>query len=187
MPGCDCLIQVAKGKGRIRMAQNCCKNCCIGSYFFTVSQCDKESDLLIDHIDLLWEAISDVRCRYPFYLDAIVVLPEHLHAIMTLPAGDNDHMSRWQEIKKMFTRKMEQHYGTKVTSPWQDGYKERAISDNDDYRYYIDYIHYNPVRHGHVKKVRDWPYSSFDRFVRANIYNVDWNGCQKYSNSGRCC
>lgn len=169
------------------MTESCCGNCCIGTYFFTVSQSDKETDLIVDHIDLLWEAISEANSRYPFYLDAIVVLPDHLHALMTLPAGDNDHVSRWWEIKEIFTRKLEKHSGTKIPSPWQDGYKYRAISGSDDYRYYVDYIHCNPVRHGHVMRVRDWPYSSFDRFVKAKIYNVDWNGCQSLSNSWEYC
>lgn len=169
------------------MSQGCYSNCCTGSHFFTVSQSKKGVEILVDNIDLLWEAISESRTRYPFYLDAIVVLPDHLHALMTLPVGDNDHISRWKEVRTRFTEKLEKHYGTKIASPWQDGYKHRAISGSDDYRYCVDYIHYNPVKHGFVVKVRDWPFSSFDRFVKANVYNVDWNGCETMGSNWKCC
>ena len=158
------------------LRQRCC-NIGTGCYFFTVSLCDKDSELLVSNIDLLWESIADVRSEKPFYLDAVVVLPDHLHAIMTLPGGDTDHKSRWRAIKEIFNRKLAKQFGRQIASPWQESYLEQPLCDHDDYRYCVDYIHCNPVKHGHVRKVRDWPYSSFDRFVNANIYPVNWNGC----------
>jgi putative transposase len=152
-------------------------------YFFTVNLADRKSCLLISHIGELRAAFRYVRQRHPFVLDAIVVLPEHLHAIWTLPEGDADFSVRWRLIKSAFSRALP---AGETVSPsraakgergiWQRRYWEHTLRDEKDFERHVDYIHFNPVKHGHVRRVKDWPYSSFARMVRSGTYPVDWAG-----------
>src|SRR5215211_3224537 len=126
-----------------------------GSYFFTVNLCDRRSRLLIERIGALRSAFRDVRTCHPFSIDAIVVLPDHLHAIWTLPDGDADFPLRWRLIKSTFSRSLPQ--GEQVSASrrekgergiWQRRYWEHVLRDDADYAAYMDYIHFNPVKHG---------------------------------------
>ena len=153
------------------------------SYFFTVNLRDRRSDLLVREIDLLRATVRATRARHPFHIDAWVVLPEHMHCIWTLPAGDRDFAGRWQIIKAALSRRLPEH-GTPNAAQaargergiWQRRYWEHLIRDDLDYRRHFDYLHYNPVKHGHVPRVADWPWSSFHRAVRDGIYAPDWAG-----------
>jgi putative transposase len=162
-----------------------------GSYFFTVNLCDRRSRLLIERIGALRSAFRDVRTCHPFSIDAIVVLPDHLHAIWTLPDGDADFALRWRLIKSTFSRSLPQ--GEQVSASrrgkgergiWQRRYWEHVLRDDADYAAYMDYIHFNPVKHGHVSRVRDWPYSSFHRMVRLGVYPHDWGGDRRDAPGG---
>ena len=143
-----------------------------GTYFFTVTLRDRSSHLLVDRIDELRAAMRGVRGHHPFTIDAMVVLPEHLHAIWTLPENDADYSLRWRLIKRQFTDTIGQ-------SSWQSRFWEHRIRDDDDYARHVDYIHWNPVKHGYVMQVRDWPHSSFHRFVRDGLLPTDWGGSAK--------
>jgi|SRR3989344_6726643 len=154
-----------------------------GSYFFTVNLVERRSRLLTDHIGLLRAAFRYTRARHPFSMDAIVVLPDHLHAIWTLPPGDADYALRWRLIKTYFSRNLamgERRSKSRTTKGergiWQRRYWEHTLHDERDYARHVDYIHINPVKHGHVERVVDWPYSSFHRFVRLGIYPASWSG-----------
>ncbi|TVT78546.1 MAG: transposase [Denitromonas halophila] len=140
-----------------------------GTYFFTVTLADRRSQALIEHVALLRKAVCRVRTARPFHIDAWVVLPDHLHAVWTLPEGDADYSSRWREIKKAFTR-------TVGGSVWQRGFWEHTLRDERDCAAHIDYVHINPLKHGLVARVADWPYSSFHRAVAQGLYPVDWTG-----------
>jgi putative transposase len=161
------------------------------SFFFTVNLADRRQRLLVERVDLLRGAFRDVRQRHPFTIEAIVVLPEHLHAIWTLPDGDADFALRWRQIKSAFARQVPT--GERVTSSraekgergiWQRRYWEHTLRDEQDFARHADYIHFNPVKHGHVKRVKDWPYSSFHLMVRLGIYPEDWAGDQANSDRG---
>jgi putative transposase len=161
------------------------------SFFFTVNLADRRQRLLIERIDLLRAAFKRVRRRHPFTIEAIVVLPEHLHTIWTLPEGDADFALRWRQIKSAFARQVPT--GERVSSSradksergvWQRRYWEHTLRDEEDFARHADYIHFNPVKHGHVKRVKDWPYSSFHRLVRLGLYPDDWAGDQADSDSG---
>ena len=154
-----------------------------GSYFFTVNPADRRRMLLTDHIDLLRAAFRQARARHPFTVEAAVVLPDHLHAIWTLPDGDTDFATRWRLIKSGFSRALPS--GEPISASraakaergiWQRRYWEHTLRDEDDFSLHLDYIHFNPVKHGHVVRVRDWPFSSFRRWVRLGIYPLDWAG-----------
>ena len=152
-----------------------------GSFFFTVNLADRRSRLLAARVDLLREAFRYVRLRHRFSLDAIVVLPDYLHAIWTLPPGDADCAMRWRLIKAFFSRGIEA--GEQISASrerkgergiWQRRYWEHTLRDERDFERRCDYIHFNPVKHGHVRAAAEWPHSSFHRFVKLGIYSADW-------------
>jgi putative transposase len=154
-----------------------------GTYFFTVNLADRNRTLLVDHIDTLREAFRDVKAAHPFEIDAIVIMPEHLHTIWTLPDGDHDFSQRWRQIKSAFSReiaKEEQISKSRLRKQergiWQRRFWEHAIRNEEDFRRHVDYIHFNPVKHGYVQNVSDWPHSSFHRYVRLGVLPEDWAG-----------
>ncbi len=155
-----------------------------GSYFFTVNLQDRQSKLLIDHIDLLREAFRTVRSQQPFSIIAIVILPEHIHTIWELPPDDDNYSSRWRAIKSLFTRSLVKK-GVELSknkkgeySLWQRRFWEHTIRDENDLQRHVDYIHYNPVKHGWVDSVKEWEYSSFHRYVKLGWIGEDWGGDQ---------
>ncbi|OAI02401.1 REP-associated tyrosine transposase [Methylomonas methanica] len=154
-----------------------------GTYFFTVNLADRNQTLLTDHIEVLRQSLRTVKQKHPFTIEAIVVLPEHLHAIWTLPDGDDDFSLRWRQIKSVFSRHFET--GEKISNSrmlknergiWQRRFWEHRIKDDNDFARHVDYIHFNPVKHGHVATVAGWPYSSFHQFVYQGILPMDWGG-----------
>jgi putative transposase len=154
-----------------------------GSYFFTVNLADRRLQLLIEHIGLLRTAFRYTRMRHPFTIEAIVVLPDHLHAIWTLPDGDADYAMRWRLIKSTFSRGMpiaqpisRSRFSKGERGIWQRRYWEHTLCDDDDFARHVDYIHFNPVKRGYVGRVKDWQYSSFHRMVRLGLCPEDWAG-----------
>jgi putative transposase len=154
-----------------------------GSFFFTVNLAERHLRSLTDHIDKLRTAFRETRQRHPFTIDAIVVLPDHLHAVWTLPGGDADFATRWRLIKSAFSRSLTS--GERISDSraakgergiWQRRYWEHTIRDENDFARHLDYVHINPVKHRLVVRVRDWPYSSFHRLVKLGVYPEDWAG-----------
>ncbi|MBU2964839.1 transposase [Amphritea sp. 2_MG-2023] len=153
-----------------------------GTYFFTVNCAERHNQsLLTDHISSLRKIFRNVKHHHPFKIDAIVVLPEHLHCIWTLPPGDMDFKTRWALIKAGFSREIPATEARSLSRMkrgergiWQRRYWEHLIRDERDLRHHIDYIHWNPVKHGWVSRVCDWPYSSFHRYVKRGVYPENW-------------
>ena len=154
------------------------------TWFFTVNLAERRGNrLLVERIDVLREAFAQVKINHPFMIDAIVILPEHLHCIMSLPARDSDFATRWGLIKAHFSRNIEKGERISVSrikrgerGLWQRRFWEHLIRDEADYRQHIDYIHWNPVKHGWVQYVKDWPHSSFHDYVRRGFYPDNWGG-----------
>ncbi len=151
-----------------------------GTYFFTVTLADRQSTILVDHVDSLRAAFRLARSERPFGVDAMVVLPDHLHAILTLPPTDSDFPGRWRRIKGHFSTSIISS-GAPITrhkngdlALWQRRYWEHTIRDEKDFERHLDYIHFNPVKHRLVTRVRDWPHSSFHLHVRKGILPPDW-------------
>ncbi len=151
------------------------------TYFFTVNLAERQRTLLVDHVDLLRAVFQHVKTVHPFHIDAMVILPDHLHALWTLPEGDADYPVRWALIKAGFSRRIpkgerqnESRLAKGERGIWQRRYWEHLIRDDSDYARHVDYIHYNPVKHGYVRYAKDWPYSSFHRYVRSRILPADW-------------
>lgn len=154
-----------------------------GTYFFTVNLLDRRSGLLVAHIDALRESVRRARLRKPFHVDAWVVLPDHMHCLWTLPEGDADFPRRWFAIKRAFSAALPASEPRSPTMArrgergvWQRRYWEHVIRDERDYAIHMDYVHFNPVRHGLVANVSDWPYSSFRRCVALGMYPMEWLG-----------
>jgi putative transposase len=154
-----------------------------GVFFFTVTVADRSSGLLVRQIDRLRRIYASVQKRYPFETVAICILPDHLHAIWALPPGDNDYPMRWNVIKAGFSRglyeiapRSSSKLARRERGLWQRRYWEHAIRDDTDLERHVSYVHFNPVKHGHVSQVRDWPYSSFHRYVAQGILPADWSG-----------
>jgi putative transposase len=158
------------------------------TYFFTVVT-ESRAPILVSGIarKALRGAIRSCSQELPFQIKAIVLIPEHLHAIWTLPSDDADYSKRWGIIKKTFTNAYLESGGLEqsVTAGkkrqrrrgvWQPRFWEHMIRDETDFDRHFDYVHYNPVKHGHVTCVKDWPFSSFHRWVRSGVYPPDW-GC----------
>ena len=154
-----------------------------GIYFFTVNLLDRSSNLLTLHLDALRDAVRATRAVRPFHIDAWVVLPDHLHCLWTLPPGDDDFSIRWKAIKIRFVQSLppiEPRSDVRTRRGergiWQRRFWEHVIRDEADYVRHVDYIHFNPVKHGWSGSVRDWPYSTFHRWVAAGVYPPDWAG-----------
>ncbi len=152
-----------------------------GTYFFTVNLLERKSRLLVDHIALLRESVRAVKMRRPFHIDAWVVLPDHLHAVWTLPEGDSDYSGRWRLIKIAFAKglpKTERRSAIRLAKGergiWQRRFWEHTIRDDADYVAHVDYVNINPLKHGLVERVADWRDSSFHRDVARGLYPVDW-------------
>jgi putative transposase len=153
------------------------------TWFFTLALANRQSTLLTDHVHLLRTCFGQVMQRHPWTLDAIVILPDHLHALCTLPANDADYALRWRQIKSAFSRALPRsetisrsRLGKGERGIWQRRYWEHRIRDEADFNRHVDYIHNNPRKHGHVSRVADWPWSSFHRYVREGILPTDWAG-----------
>ncbi|UVE17253.1 transposase [Pseudomonas sp. LS44] len=154
-----------------------------GTFFFTVNLADRSQTLLTDHIDALRASVRHVRSLHPFEILAMVVLPDHLHALWRLPENDTNYPLRWSLIKAGFSRAIG-HLETVTLSRrlkrergiWQRRYWEHQIRDEQDLARHIDYIHGNPLKHGYVSRAVDWPYSSIHRYAREGVVTPDWSG-----------
>ena len=153
-----------------------------GTYFFTATLLDRSSSYLIDYSDLLLKSVQSVKSKSHFDEVATVVLPDHLHTIWKLPYDDFDYPGRWKAIKSLFTRSLVKS-GVPLEKNtrgeyllWQRRYWEHTIMDEQDLKAHIDYIHYNPVKHGYVDKVSTWTHSSFQRYVQEGLLPDEWGG-----------
>ena len=157
-----------------------------GTFFFTVVTAGR-APLFHDESarNLLGNCFREERATRPFSVDAIVLLPDHLHALWTLPPGNFDFSTRWSSLKARFTREWLASGGAEQDllpgqhreerrGVWQPRSLEHTIRDEDDLIRHTDYIHFNPVKHGLVACPRDWPWSSFRRYVRLGDYPLDW-------------
>ena len=154
-----------------------------GWFFFTVTLADRSSDLLVRHIERLRGAYAAALRRDAFETIAICILPDHLHAIWALPLDDSDFSRRWSLIKHDFScglpedaRRSRSKCARREKGIWQRRFWEHAIRDERDLSRHVDYIHFNPVKHGLVSRACDWPHSSFHRYVARGFLPRDWGG-----------
>lgn len=155
------------------------------TYFFTVVTYNRQRIFCnTEMVMALRDAFKTVMQKRPFEVDAVVVLPDHMHCIWTLPDGDIDYSARWSIIKRTFTQCISEtvrmahptvsRLKRREGAVWQRRFWEHQIRDERDYQMHCDYIHYNPVKHGVACAPKDWPHSSFEKFVSAGCYDYDW-------------
>jgi len=161
-------------------------------FFFTVVTHERRKILTTDRgKSALRTAIRTVRAEHPFRITAMVLLPDHLHAVWVLPPGDSDYSSRWRLLKACFTRLWTGSGGDEgLVAPsrrrsgergiWQRRFYEHACRDHDDLKRCIDYIHVNPLKHRLVDRVIEWPWSSFHRYIRLGEYLSDWGSHEEW-------
>ncbi len=157
-----------------------------GTFFFTVKLADPKSHVLVEYINLLREAYVFVQKRYPFKTMAVCMLPNHIGAIWALPDGDDDYSLCWRLLKARFSNHfptMEQRSESKQQRHekgiWQRRFYEHTIRDEANLRRCVDYVSFNPVKHGLVDAVKDWPFSSFHRDTGNGLFPLDWGGTQE--------
>jgi len=155
-----------------------------GTYFFTVNLLQRQgNNLLIQYVGLLREVVRSVRQRHPFIIHGWVVLPDHMHCVIELPPDDADFATRWRLIKMEFSKalpKTERRSKVRLSRGergiWQRRYWEHLIRDDADFHAHMDYVHINPLKHSLVRRVGDWPHSTFHRLVEQGVYPPDWAG-----------
>lgn len=155
-----------------------------GTWFFTVTCLGRyDNDLRVKNIGILRRSVGTVKRSYPFAIHAWVVLPDHLHCVISLPEGDTDFATRWRLIKAGFSKGLPEREWVSDTrrrrgerGVWQRRYWEHLIRDDADFQAHVDYCHINPLKHGLVERVGDWPYSTFHRMVEQGVYPGDWAG-----------
>ena len=159
-----------------------------GTYFFTCVTYHRQRILTSDlGRKCLREAIEIVRGDHPFEIVATVLLPDHWHSVWTLPPGDDRYPLRWMRIKEEFTKAWLNAGGAEISQThsrsrhryrgiWHKRYWEHTVRDENDLKRCVDYVHWNPRKHELVAAVRDWPYSSFHRFVELGEYDAEWGG-----------
>jgi putative transposase len=152
-------------------------------WFFTHNLLDRRQTLLVDRVDALRQAFEETQKKYPFDIAAIVVLPDHLHAIWTLPPDDADFSTRWRLIKTRFAKSLPRRERRSAVRKergergiWQRRFWEHLIRDDADYARHVEYCYFNPIKHGHARRAQDWPHSSFHRDVRHGLFPLDWAG-----------
>ncbi len=159
-----------------------------GSFFFTVVT--ERRQKILTNADVrcaLREGIQQVRQTLPFNIDGWVLLPDHMHCIWTLPADDADFSTRWRMVKRHVTVACGKHYfrpelmtarrtEKQCGTLWQPRYWEHCLREDEDVRAHLDYLHWNPVKHGLVEHVAEWPWSSFHRYAASGVYSRDWGG-----------
>ena len=157
-----------------------------GQYFFTVVTAQRRRIMTEpSFLNHLRRCMAEVRDKWPFEITAMVVLPDHFHAIWSLPRGDCDYSTRMRRMKGMVTRAYLSEGGKETElsvsmvirserGVWQRRFWEHQIRDETDFERHFHYIHFNPVKHGYVQHTREWPHSSFHRYARMGHYTWDW-------------
>ncbi len=144
------------------------------AFFFTVvTEHRRRVFSSFENIRLIGLALDHVKEKHPFEMDAFVILPDHIHCIWTMPEGIDDFSTRWRLVKSYFTKRCRTN--GKI---WQDRFWEHQIRDEDDFTRHVEYIHYNPVKHGYAKSPIEWVHSSFREAVEKGIYQPDWGAGQ---------
>lgn len=160
-----------------------------GTYFFTLVTFRRQPIFADPHaVGFLRGALRRTMERMPFTIVASVVLPDHMHFIWTLPTDNSDFSTRWRLIKSDFTRHWCKRGAVSENASrlkkgeqdvWQRRFWEHAIRDDEDLMRHVEYVHYNPVKHGLVKSAVDWEYSSFRKYEEEGLYAVDWGTCRQ--------
>ncbi len=143
-------------------------------YFFTLVTW-RRKPLLLDNVERLRAAFRYAMDKKPFALDAVVILPDHLHCLWQLPDDDDDFSCRWHLLKRYFSVGIDAPVNQRAEKQiWQKRFWEHLIRDDGDWENHLHYIHFNPVKHGYVSSANAWQYSSFQKYAALGWYPCDW-------------
>lgn len=145
-----------------------------GTYFITISLAEQGTSLLVDHVDLLREAYLATQITAPFTTDAIVILPDHLHAVWTFSPGNKDYAKRIRKFKTQFAHRLERSEGLSRPALWEVEDPVQKIESQDDFETRLAFCWSDPVRHGFTRRAIDWSYSSFRRDVQMGLVRAEW-------------
>ncbi len=157
-----------------------------GTYFFTINSFNKQKFFTSPVFrSALRKATSHTKQKLPFEINAWVLLPDHLHCIWTLPENDHNYSARWSMIKCMVTQQCKYHFlQHHLSNPsrfkrnestiWQRRFWEHTITNEYDYENHLNYIYWDPVKHGYSGSVNEWPFSTFHRDVKKGLYDEKW-------------
>ena len=152
-----------------------------GCYFLTFNLINRKSQLLLTYIEQFRIAYTKTINRHHFHLDALVVLPDHAHIMITLPQDSDDYAIIVASLKSQFSRQLNDielvtssRQAKRERGIWQRRFWEHRIRDDNDYRQHMDYIHYNPVKHGYVINPQDWQYSTLNKLITKEVYPFGW-------------
>jgi len=164
-----------------------------GCFVFTLVTHQRQK-ILTEEINIarINDAFKIEMAKRPFTIEAFVLLPDHLHTIWKLPDGDHNYSMRWSAIKRYFSTGCvgvkhvlsDSRRQKREKAVWQRRFWEHTIQDEEDWRKHLDYLHYNPVKHGYVVSPKDWPYSSFHRCVQMGWYTAEWGTSEPVSIAG---
>jgi putative transposase len=148
-----------------------------GTYFFTVVTYARQPVFQNGEARSgLRRIVEKAQSQHPFYIEAMVLLPEHLHSMWTLPEGDYDYSKRWRIIKGGFTHWFRKKgFDGKI---WQSRFWEHTIRDDEDFARHFDYIHYNPVKHALVDNPAKWEFSTFHKYLAKGWYSEEWGSIE---------
>ena len=164
-----------------------------GRFFFTLVTYNRQKILTNEeNILRLRNAFKREMVARPFEIDAIVILPDHLHTIWRLPVGESDYSTRWSNIKRYFSvgcvglveHNSPSRCSKREKTVWQRRFWEHTIRDQEDWQRHMDYIHYNPVKHGYAETPSVWPHSSFRKCVERDWYDEQWGASEPLSIQG---
>ncbi|NRD68952.1 transposase [Psychrobacter okhotskensis] len=156
-----------------------------GTYFLTMTLSNRKSRLLTKHVNEFRHAYRLTKQNHDFELNAMVLLPDHIHMLITLAEDSDNYAVIIASIKTHFSRQIKKSASEIITHSrvrsrergiWQRRFWEHRIRDDLDYQHHMDYIHYNAVKHGYVTRPIDWSYSTFQKCVEDGFYSTDWGG-----------
>jgi putative transposase len=156
------------------------------TWFFTIVTYQRREFLCDDKVrKALRDAIRKVQTKYPFEINAWVLLPDHFHCIWTLPEQDSNFQLRIRLLKRYVTQTCScilhrdslntpSRRKRKESTIWQRRYWEHKIRTETDFKHHMDYIHYNPVKHGLSESPSEWSYSTIHRLMKQSVYPENW-------------
>lgn len=155
-----------------------------GCYFLTICLENRQSNLLVENVDVFRHAYKINQQNYNFKLDAMVLMPDHIHLMLTLVEDSDNFSIIVASLKSHFSRQINllsknltvffSRQKKRESGIWQRRFWEHRIRNDVDYKNHVEYIHYNPVKHGCVSAPKDWQFSTFHRFVEQGVYDKDW-------------
>jgi putative transposase len=153
-----------------------------GNIYFITNVTHERKPVLVDNVDLFRAALNAVNVRTPFEIMAWVVLHDHFHFIVDPKQQDISDLL--QKIKMSFGALWRKRMNVNSGRVWQNRFWDHIIRDQTDLNRHIDYVHFNPVKHGYVTSPFEWQQSSIHKYEEEGFYSQDWGKMDEVSIQG---